>query len=193
MRRTIALSFLAAGIWEGMANEVVSTNVTDASVSGGKANEIIDPNAKTRHSFNTRPLELNVDAISTYSDKFMNLMESPCRPEPDGFFGATNGEPVKITYGFEVETPPLSSIVEILDIIEDKFVDNILSSSFPQICGFRRRLSAHAASGFRFFKFQDVGRSTMAILLILGSYLRLTFLPWSSRNLQKNASLKQVQ
>jgi hypothetical protein len=143
MKRTVALFLLAVSLSEGRTERVK-----------------VDPNAKIRHNFNTRPLELNVDAKATYNDKFMALMESDCRPETDGFFGATYGEPVKITYGFELEAQPLSSIVELLDIIEDKVVDGILSNSFPQMCGFGRRLSNHAASGFRFFKFQEVGKST---------------------------------
>ena len=131
------------------------------SLSLGLAtSDMVDPNSQIRHSVNSRPLELNVDAMATYNDKFMALMESACRPETDGYFGATSGEPVKISFGFKLEAQPLSAIMNLIDIIEDKLVDNILSNSFPQICGFgRRRLDHHAASGFRFFKIEEDGTS----------------------------------
>jgi hypothetical protein len=116
--------------------------------------------APVRHSANTSPLELNVDAKATYNDKFMALMKSPCRPEFDGFFGATYGAPIKIKYGFKLETMPLSPIMDMLDFIEDKIVDSILVTSFPQLCGFRRRelRELSRASGFRFLKFEEVGK-----------------------------------
>lgn len=81
------------------------------------------------------PKEIDVDPLSTYNDKFMALMSSPCRPEYDGFFGATSGDPIHIQYGFKVEVEPLSAIMDILDTIEDKIVDSILQSSFPEMCG----------------------------------------------------------
>ena len=84
------------------------------------------------------PKEINVDPRSTYNEKFMALMNSPCRPEYDGFFGATSGDPIRIQYGFQVEVEPLSAIMDILDTIEDKIVDSILQSSFPEMCGLRR-------------------------------------------------------
>jgi hypothetical protein len=42
------------------------------------------------------PDEINVDPRSTYNEKFMALMNSPCRPESDGYFGATR----VIPFGF---------------------------------------------------------------------------------------------
>jgi hypothetical protein len=84
------------------------------------------------------PKELNVDPRSTYNEKFMALMNSPCRPEYDGFFGATSGEPIRIQYGFQVEVQPLSAIMDILEAIEDKIVDSILQISFPETCGLQR-------------------------------------------------------
>jgi hypothetical protein len=92
-------------------------------------------------------------------------MKSPCRPEYDGYFGATYGNPIKIQYGFKLETLPLSSIMDLLDVIEDKTVDSVLSNTFPQMCGFRRRQlgrqlgrQLNHASGFRFMKYQEVGK-----------------------------------
>ena len=113
------------------------------------------------------PKEIDVDPLSTYNEKFMALMNSPCRPEYDGFFGATSGDPVHVQYGFKVEVQPLSAIMDILDAIEDKIVDSILQSSFPGMCGLHRTENSNRSlvqnnghpSGFRFLKFEEVGES----------------------------------
>jgi hypothetical protein len=133
--------------------------IAAASISKGATSQsLVDPNSQARHNANNRPVELNVDAKTTYNDKIMALMESPCRPESDGFFGATAGVPIVLTYGFRLETEPLASVVKILDIVEEKVVDSILSNAFPQMCGFRvRRLDGHSAFGFRFYKLQAAG------------------------------------
>ena len=117
------------------------------------------------HSLIT-PQEINVDPLSTYNEKFMTLMNSPCRPELDGFFGATSGDAIRVEYQFRVEVPPLSAIMDILDAIEDNVVDSILQSSFPEMCGLGRTenfetssLQTHGhPSGFRFFKFEETGK-----------------------------------
>lgn len=114
------------------------------------------------HSLIT-PQEINVDPLSTYNEKFMTLMNSPCRPELDGFFGATSGDAIRVEYQFRVEVQPLSAIMDILDAIEDRVVDSILQSSFPEMCGLGRtensdRSSLHThghPSGFRFYKFEE--------------------------------------
>lgn len=149
-------------------NKLVTILVTATTISCGAASDaLIDLHSQNRHSTNDRPLELDVDAISTYNDKSMALMMSPCRPESDGFFGATSGDPTKITYRFRLEAAPLAPIVKILDIVDDKVVDSILSQAFPQMCGLRRRhLDAHVASGFRFYKFQEIGKWNMPLLLL---------------------------
>jgi len=92
------------------------------------------------------PKEIDVDPLSTYNEKFMALMSSPCRPEYDGFFGATSGDPIRIQYGFKVEVEPLSAIMDILDTIEDKIVDSILQSSFPEMCGLHRARKTEESS-----------------------------------------------
>ena len=124
---------------------------------GWAGKEMVDPNSKIRHSINTRPMELNMNVKETYNNKFMALMESDCRPEPDGYFGATFGEPLEIHYAFKLETEPLANVVGLLDIVEDKIVDTILQNAFPQVCGFRRRRLAYAASGLRFLTFEQKG------------------------------------
>jgi hypothetical protein len=125
------------------------------------------------------PREINVDPRSTYNENFMALMDSPCRPEYDGFFGATSGDPIRLQYGFKVEVQPLSAIMDILDTIEDKIVDSILQSSFPEMCGLHRarktqessqnRALGHVdghPSGFRFLKFEEVGEFRYYVSLL---------------------------
>jgi hypothetical protein len=134
---------------------------------------------------NNMPEEINVDPRFTYNEKFMALMNSPCRPEEDGFFGATFGDPVRVQYGFQIEIEPLAPIMDILDVIEDKVVDSILMNAFPKMCGFERRTATRGLmggedgaqkssssslssrklnhveghpSGFRFMKFEEVGK-----------------------------------
>jgi len=144
---------------------------------------LVETEEKEFHIRNT-PKEINVDPRSTYDEKFMALMSSPCRPEYDGFFGATSGDPIRIQYGFQLEVQPLSAIMDILDSIEDKIVDSVLQSSFPEMCGLQhtrngkeppRKLSVPEKSknrdkqvirslsgvdghpsGFRFLKFEEV-------------------------------------
>jgi hypothetical protein len=115
---------------------------------------------------NDAPKEFDVDPTDTYDSDFMGLMNSPCRPERDGYFGATSGYPTEIQFGFQMETLPLASITKMLDLIEDRVVDGVISTSFPTLCGFRRRelgeerqlesKSTTGASGFWFSKFNEV-------------------------------------
>lgn len=114
-----------------------------------------------RHSKGNEPEELNVDAKTSFNDQFMTDMHSSCRPEKDGYFGSTSGDPSRLTFGFRLETKPLSSIVDILDLVEDRIVDSVLSESFPELCGFRRKLSEGRASGFRFLTLHESGMSKM--------------------------------
>jgi hypothetical protein len=65
-------------------------------------------------------------------------MNSTCRPESDGYFGATSGDSIRIQYGFELEIEPLSDILTLLDVLEDVVVDAILTNTFPEMCGLRR-------------------------------------------------------
>lgn len=121
----------------------------------------------TRHSTGNQPEEYNVDAQKTYDADFMKDMASSCRPEHDGYFGSTFGGQARLQYGFRLETKPLSSIEDMLDLVEDKIVDGVLSNSFPDICGFtRRRLFASyreiRATGFRFLKIHEKSKCQIA-------------------------------
>ena len=94
----------------------------------------------------------------------MKKMHSACRPEEDGYFGSTYGNSRKLHFGFRVETKPLSSIMEVLDLVEDRIVDSVLSESFPEICGFggRRKLTSGLirATGFKFLKLHELGKQS---------------------------------
>lgn len=124
-------------------------------------NVLADPTSRElqRHTTGSAPEELNVNAKDSFNKNFMKDMKSSCRPEKDGYFGSTYGEPVRLTYGFRIETKPLSSIVDMIDLIEDRIVDSVLSKAFPTLCGYAgRRLNTGRASGFRFLKI--VGKGT---------------------------------
>jgi hypothetical protein len=127
-----------------------------AAATLGQANVLKE---HVRHSSNTKPIEINVDPNQTYDKKFMGLMNTACRPETDGYFGATYGPPLTLEYGFKMETQPLASITDILDAVDDYVVDATLSNYFPEMCGYRRRQLARElgrASGFRFDKFEEI-------------------------------------
>lgn len=119
---------------------------------------------QVRHHTGNAPEEKNVDAKKTYDHNFMKKMHSACRPEEDGYFGSTYGNSRKLHFGFRVETKPLSSIMEVLDLVEDRIVDSVLSESFPEICGFggRRKLTSGLirATGFRFLKLHELGKQS---------------------------------
>ena len=84
-------------------------------------------------------LERNVAPPSTFDTSETQYMSSPCRPEYDGYFGSTSGTPFEIQYGFEMETEDEQNVDFLLEEIHEQIIDNVLSSSFPNLCGFRRR------------------------------------------------------
>jgi hypothetical protein len=91
-----------------------------------------------RHFF--PPIDKTADATYPKS-KSSSLMLSPCRPETNGYFGATSGAPLVVQYGFELETKANGNVDNALGSIGDHVMDTILSTAFPEICGFSRRLN----------------------------------------------------
>jgi len=83
--------------------------------------------------------ERDVVPEATYDTTRDQYMSSPCRPEYDGYFGSTSGSPYKIQYGFEMETGDEESVNYLLEEIHEQIQDVVLSSAFPNLCGFRRR------------------------------------------------------
>jgi hypothetical protein len=110
-----------------------------------------------RHEDNQSPKEKNVDSAEMYDTNLMSLMQSPCRPERDGFFGSTSGEPIELEYGFKLEMMPLAPFRNIMEAVTETLVDEVLATSFPQVCGFRRRKLGRA-SGFWFGPLKEVSR-----------------------------------
>lgn len=93
--------------------------------------------------------ERHVD--KTYDTSTYLLMASPCRPEKEGYFGSTSGTPLEIQFGFEMETEDGDKVQHLLNEIEQKIVDVMLSTTFPNLCGFRRLIESnrHLLSTFR--------------------------------------------
>lgn len=86
------------------------------------------------------PLPMPVSSAYTTS-KFSYLMQSPCLPESNGYFGSTAGTPAIFQYGYSVEAIPGASIDPILSVVDSHIMDSLLSQTFPQVCGgFRRKL-----------------------------------------------------
>ena len=83
------------------------------------------------------PMERNVDAF--WDTTQLQFMSSPCRPETDGYFGSTSGTPFEIQYGFELETEDEENVEFLLEEIQEQVVDIVLSTTFPNLCGYRRR------------------------------------------------------
>ena len=89
------------------------------------------------------------------------LMVSPCQPAADGYFGGTSGKPVYFDYFFEMESSPTAALQKSLGQIRDGIMDDVVSDTFPQLCGLRRSLQYvetagsernSLISGFRFGK-----------------------------------------
>lgn len=83
--------------------------------------------------------ERNVNAQNTFDTSILSFMSSPCRPEADGYFGSTSGTPLEIQYGFELETEDEENVEYLLEEIQEQVVDVVLSTTFPNLCGYRRR------------------------------------------------------
>lgn len=90
------------------------------------------------------------------STEFSALMQSPCRPEEDGYFGATSGAPSKITYEFEIEARRGADLEQAATIIQEHLMDVVLSGTFPTICSYEgegtqaKRSENAVITGFRF-------------------------------------------
>ena len=54
------------------------------------------------------------------------LMQSPCRPEESGYFGATSGSPAKITYEFEMEARQNTNMEQAATVIQEHLMDVVL-------------------------------------------------------------------
>ena len=76
------------------------------------------------------------------------LMLSPCRPETDGYFGSTYGDPVILQYAFEMESSINADISEALDTVREQVMDVTVASTFPAVCSYRE-LSVTVPNDFK--------------------------------------------
>jgi hypothetical protein len=73
------------------------------------------------------------------ASRFSYYMTSDCRPRSSGYFGSTGGDPVLFEYGFELETTIFATLDKVLNIISDRVMDEVISSTFSDMCGVHRR------------------------------------------------------
>ena len=114
-----------------------------------------------------KPERSAADHGGRYDSHIMPLMKSPCRPEFDGYFGGTSGQPVELQYGFQVEGNPSAEVESIVEAVKERLMDEILSLSFPTICGY----SDYSMSGgdgkditpANGFKFSSIEASTQGM------------------------------
>jgi hypothetical protein len=113
---------------------------------------MLDYDLLERHS--VPPLDQVADKKFPRSTDKTFRMSTPCHPEADGYFGGTSGQPVILKYGFLMETAIHGDIHTALQVIDEFVMDSILSNTFPEVCGDKRRLSetneSGRATGFKF-------------------------------------------
>lgn len=73
------------------------------------------------------------------ASRFSYYMTSDCRPRSSGYFGSTGGDPVLFEYGFELETTIFATMDKILNIINGRVMDGVISRTFSDMCGVHRR------------------------------------------------------
>ena len=125
----------------------------------------VDAMLAARHGSTSQDLEMT--ALSEYPEnKMSKLMQSPCRPEENGYFGATYGIPSKIGYEFEMESRPGSKIDQTSLVVQEHLMDVVLSVTFPTICSYEgdgrppaKKTQDVIITGFRFGREElDMGR-----------------------------------
>jgi hypothetical protein len=124
----------------------------------GRRRLVVDDALRIRHTDGTEPLERSSHVGSTFDTSFMPLMQSPCRPEPDGYFGGTYGTPVEVQYAIKVEATPLAPIQGIVEALEEKVTDEVLANAFPAICGFKDHERLIQANGIKFDKIEGLSK-----------------------------------
>lgn len=87
--------------------------------------------ADTRHYV---PPPVKQVAIQFPVYKNTELMVSPCRPEIDGYFGATAGEPVILEYAFSMDSYENANIDDALEHVREYVMDLIAGAVFPKTC-----------------------------------------------------------
>eukprot|EP00977_Amphora_coffeiformis_P012560 scaffold3132_cov158-Amphora_coffeaeformis.AAC.5 len=124
--------------------------------SSGLPNLNIHAMLEARHGSKARAMDVTAD--TSYPKTEMSaLMQSPCRPEENGYFGATYGIPSKLFYEFEIEFRHGTELSQAIMVIEEHLMDVVLSVSFPSICSYEgdgrppaKKTQDAVISGFRF-------------------------------------------
>lgn len=90
---------------------------------------------KARHGSSARGMDITAD--TSYPRTEMSaLMQSPCRPEENGYFGATYGIPSKLYYEFEIESRRGTDLSQAILVVEEHLMDVVLAVTFPTICSY---------------------------------------------------------
>jgi len=73
---------------------------------------------------------------ATTGSKTWALLQSPCQPEADGYFGATYGEPMVLQYAVELvwRNNFDNDKDDALDLIRERVMDAVVSDTFPTLC-----------------------------------------------------------
>jgi hypothetical protein len=167
MGKRIVVLFLAVAVTRAaqMTNDNRLEGVDNEQFGGtryrhrdGRRRLFVDDALRTRHTDGTESLERSSHVGSTFDTSFMPLMQSPCRPEPDGYFGGTYGTPVEVQYAIKVEATPLAPIQGIVEAIEEKVADEVLANAFPAICGFKDHERLIQANGIKFDKIEGLSK-----------------------------------
>ena len=95
------------------------------------------------------------DVKPMFDTTHLQYMSSPCRPESDGYFGSTSGTPLEIQFGFEMETEDEENVESLLEEIQEQVVDVVLSTAFPNLCGYRRLQERARHLGMRGLSVQE--------------------------------------
>ena len=98
--------------------------------------DVDDEDIVYRH-VSTKPYRSPYESGGNYNSVSMPLMKTSCRPENTGYFGSTGGSPpVELQYGIYMEATPLGQIETIIESVKERIMDEILSRSYPSVCGY---------------------------------------------------------
>jgi hypothetical protein len=94
-------------------------------------------------------------AAATTGVQAQELMASPCRPEKDGYFGGTYGDPAILQYAFAMESRMNVDISKALFVIHGYVMDVTVATTFPTVCSsrdlsFRANENVSGVTGFQF-------------------------------------------
>ena len=126
--------------------------------SGKNPPGLLNAHAMLEARHGSTSLGMDMTALTAYPHTEMSLlMQSPCRPEEDGYFGATYGIPSKILYEFEMEARAGADVDYAADVVQEHLMDVVLSVTFPSICSYEgdgrppaKKTQDVVITGFRF-------------------------------------------